>query len=76
MAYDRLEPFGEDRADLRAAIVAQAVTATVAGQDTPEIDAFLPKFGEDLREDCLTNEQIAARIAAAFFGPGAQWGGR
>jgi len=51
-AYERLEPFGEWRADYRAAIVASVMANAFRGKEsrafTPE--DFMPKFGEPKRE--------------------------
>ena len=41
MAYDKLEPFGEVRADIRAAIIAHTI-ASVWTKHPPELEAFLP----------------------------------
>ncbi len=56
MAYGQLEPFGEDRADLRAAII--AATVANANRDPKRqrrpfrVEDFMPRFGEEpLRQD-------------------------
>lgn len=41
MAYYRLEPWGEERADIRAAIIARTIAATVS-KEPPDLEAFLP----------------------------------
>jgi hypothetical protein len=45
-AYFALEPFGEERADLRSAIVASTVANANRGRKTPAFKAsdFMPKF--------------------------------
>lgn len=42
-AYDRIEPFGEERADLRMAILA-TVAAQVGGAKNARPADFLPRF--------------------------------
>lgn len=42
LAYERIEPDGEERADLRAGIISSTV-ANAAGADTSPID-FMPDF--------------------------------
>ena len=41
MAYYRLEPWGEERADIRAAIVARTVASQWA-KEVPKLQAFMP----------------------------------
>lgn len=49
MAYYNEEPFGEERADVRSAIVAQTVANRHRGKhERPhKLSSFLPKFGEE-----------------------------
>lgn len=48
MAYSRLEPFGEERADLRSALVAQTVANSLRGHKEPyKLADFLLSFGEE-----------------------------
>lgn len=46
MAYYSIAPFGEERADLRSAIVANMVAAAAGSKET-KVDDYMPKFGED-----------------------------
>lgn len=59
MAYDQLEPFGEDRADIRAAIVASTV-ANCHGNKTRLRD-FLPRWEKPAP---LSWEQVRAGFNA------------
>jgi len=47
-AYYMLEPFGEDRADLRAGIISATVANVNRGEKQEPLTAqeFMPKFGE------------------------------
>lgn len=72
MAYDRLEPFGEQRGDVRTAIVAQTVANTHRGpkQKPYKLDAFLPKYGDRATPDKTPDQllAIAEMLNAAFGG--------
>lgn len=61
MAYARLEPFGEERADLRAGIVASVIANVNRGKKqkpyTPQ--HFMPDFEPE------SEEQVAARMLTA-----------
>lgn len=64
-----MEPFGEDRQDLRAAYIAYTIACTVprgknAGSG-PKFEDFVLKFAWE-EKDPETPEQIAAKIKAAF----------
>jgi broad specificity phosphatase PhoE len=69
--FARIEPFGEDRMDLRMAMIAYTMSTTVdyKGQ-RPKFDDFLFHFWEEKEEE--TPEQVAARIKAAFTAYGAK----
>ena len=47
-AYDRIEPFGEERQDLRAALICCTLANIHRGKNQPpfKIDDFLMKFAE------------------------------
>ena len=48
MAYSHLEPFGEERADLRSALVAVTVANAFRGRKEPyKLRDFLLTFGEE-----------------------------
>lgn len=67
--FDRVCPFGEDRADLRSGIVAWTV-ATVAsglggkkGGRTPKLQDFIPKFGTEAKR-VQSVDEMKARLNA------------
>ena len=74
MAYATLEPFGEERADLRAGIVASTVANVHRGKGDKPIPPtdFLPKFWEEEPDDeppeALPPEEIAAKLDALGWG--------
>jgi hypothetical protein len=49
MVYDSIEPIGDRRGDIQAAIVAQTVFNMLKGskQEALPLDKFLPKFATD-----------------------------
>lgn len=57
MAYSQVEPFGEERADLRSAIIACIIANVNRGKDQKpfEVSDFMPKF-DPLEEQ--TEEQM------------------
>ena len=59
MAHDRMSPFGEKRADLRAALTAWTV-AKAGGAKSVEIDDFMPKFGQENEPEVQTPEEMLA----------------
>jgi len=62
-AYDQLEPFGEERADLRAALIAYTMAcAWHSGKGRPKFDDFLLKFDRPARR-----QQSAAEIRAKLM---------
>ena len=76
MAYERLEPFGEKRADLRSAIVASTVANTARDEKkrrrpyTPE--EFMPAFQAEDEEEAIEpwqrQLQMVEMLNAAFGG--------
>ena len=48
MAYASIEPFGDERADLRSAIISYTVANALAGKGAKslEIEDFMPKFNQ------------------------------
>ncbi len=62
-AYYELEPFGEERADIRSAIVASTVANAnrnpKARAKPFEVDDFMPKFGQPARRRQTWQEQLA-----------------
>ena len=71
MAYAQVEPFGEERADLRAGIVASTIANVwrSSGQKVLKPSDFMPKF-EPQRQ--LTNDELAA----VFKGSALAFGGK
>ena len=53
MAYDSLEPFGEERADLRMGVIASTIANVNRGKNTKAFSAqdFMPKFGQQEEEE-------------------------
>lgn len=74
MAYATLEPFGEERADLRAGIVASAVVNVHRTQSdkAAQPSDFMPTFDEGEPDDdppeALPPEEIAAKLDALGWG--------
>lgn len=52
MAYDRIEPFGEYRADLRSAIIAYTLAESNRSKKAKPftVDDFMPKFDRTPKE--------------------------
>jgi len=70
-AYFRLDPFGEERADLRAGIVASAIANTMGGgKRTYQPSEFMPKFGEPQSRQMSDDDikQMVCCLRAAFGG--------
>lgn len=67
MAYYQLEPFGQDRGDASAAIVAHTIAACNGVKDTTPAD-FMPRFGEPQPKRASDAQMLAkARAFAARF---------
>ena len=66
MEYERIEPFGELRADYRAAqIVAMTHNTCMDEKHQKRIESFLLKFGEQKAAKQSVEEQIQAIKALA-----------
>jgi hypothetical protein len=72
IAYDRLEPFGEPRADLRNAILCRLVASLVSTKEhpAPAIKDFMPDFDsiylmdeKKIEEDVLEIDPMDLRIS-------------
>ena len=63
MAFYQIEPFGEERADLRAAVVAAVIAnANRDPKQHPQaftVEDFMPKFDAEPRPAQTPEEQIA-----------------
>ena len=78
IAYANVEPFGEDRADIRAALIAAVIAETVRDKKkrrkpfTPaEFVKMLPRFEEEKRRPRQTMEEqirIVEMLNVAFGG--------
>ena len=68
LAYGRIEPFGEERADLRAGIVASTIANANRGKTqksfTPE--QFMPSFEAETEEEA--GARLLAKALQAFGG--------
>jgi hypothetical protein len=66
-AYYQLEPFGQDRADYPASIVAHTVAVCNGAKDSNPSD-FMPKFGAETARRATDAEMFAkAKAFAARF---------
>lgn len=67
LAYDRVAPFGVERADVNAAIIAMTVARVMGGNNLLGIEDFLPRFNaiEDTDERTL---RFAVRMHKALGG--------
>lgn len=77
LAYYRLEPWGEERGDLRAGIVASTVANAWRGKDVLPFNPgdFMPEFGPP-DAGPLDEEAAIAQQEALFEGFTRQFGGR
>lgn len=68
-AYYGLEPFGEDRADLRAGIVASTMANVFrkSGTNPYKAQDFMPKFGKE-KQDWREQLELVKSINAALGG--------
>lgn len=66
IAYNRLEPWGEERADLRSGIVAATVANQNIGKKQKPFSAaqFMPRFRARTPDDPAKMEAIMCQIAA------------
>jgi hypothetical protein len=68
MAFSRLEPWGEDRADLRAGIVASTIANANRGKNAKPFkpDDFMPRFEPETEEEAAA--KFIAKAMAALGG--------
>ena len=67
MAYYQIEPFGQDRGDASAAIVAHTIAACNGVKNTTPAD-FMPRFGEPETKRASGEQMLVkARAFAARF---------
>lgn len=55
MAFERLQPLSETRADYRHAILC-SVIASSSGAKKVKLEDFIPKFNEDRKESALVRD--------------------
>ena len=60
MEYYQLDPFGDERADVRSAIVASTMANALLGSgEALDVDMFMPAFGErKLQEDDVESSPL------------------
>jgi len=65
MAFAQVEPFGEERADIRSAIIACTMANSMRGkkQRAYRIKDFLPKFGPSKPQSIEEMQKILGMIA-------------
>lgn len=65
LAFDRVSPFGEERADLRSAIIAATFANAHRGKNTKAFTVadFTPRF-DDPKSATQTPDEMFARLAA------------
>jgi hypothetical protein len=70
LAFRRLEPWGEERADLRAGIIASTMANSMRGKKGKPFKPqdFMPKFEQDDPDDEMTTATMMARLRAALGG--------
>lgn len=70
MAYSQIEPWGEERADLRAALICKVLADinTPAGKQRAKLEDFMLKF--DRKPAAQTTEEMIGTVAqiTAIFG--------
>jgi hypothetical protein len=66
MAYDRIEPFGGDRADIHAALIQHSQYLMQAGgKGKLKVSDFMPRFGASRRRR-ETAKEVSHRLRAGF----------
>lgn len=66
LAYERLEPFGEERADLRAAIIASSIVNVFAAKGrTVKLKDFMIDWDAEPEAE-MTDQQVFEKMKAAF----------
>ena len=67
IAFSNIEPFGEERADLRSAIIASTIAnANRSGRQRPfKVTDFMPKFGKKKEQSWQEQKAIFKSFAAA-----------
>ncbi len=65
IAYDRIDPLGDDRGDLHAALVAYTIACVMGGKPKPRLTDFIPRFDARPETDWTAIEKQLAAYAAA-----------
>lgn len=76
--YNEVEPFGEDRADLRAAIIAWTMATVMTDKKHRHkltLESFMPTFKQPRRTPQQTAEQEAEKLLAKVRAINAMLGG-
>lgn len=70
IAFDRMEPFGEGRADVRSALVAWTVASVMAGKRgrRPKLADFIPQWDKGEPKDAETLMRKVEMLNAALGG--------
>lgn len=71
MEYAELEPFGEERADLRSGMSAVGICARLQAKGRVKLEEFMPKFrprknGRGNRHSRPGQEQLTKKLLSAF----------
>jgi Protein of unknown function (DUF4035) len=62
MAYNELDPIGEWRSDVRAALICDTLAKVFGGSTTTTIDSFMLKFGNETAERPASPEDLKAKV--------------
>ena len=65
IGYAKVEPFGEERADMRMAILA-CVVARVAGNKRAQPSDFIPEFGPPKKQSADQMKAVAKQFAMMY----------
>lgn len=63
--YNQIEPFGEERADLRAGIIASTIANCLArqkGKPAFRVEDFMPKFAPPVKREQKTPEELLSKV--------------
>lgn len=63
MAYDRINPFGESRADYRAGIIASTIASAHLGSNLSPVD-FMPDFSDSKASP--QEKKVNSQVKEAF----------
>lgn len=67
LAYYQIEPFGEERADLRSAILCTLVASVFASKGyKPKVSDFMPDFEKAVNRRSQSAEEIQAQLRMIY----------